>query len=109
MQQEIILGVEFSDVGLGTHELELREAGRQHLLHAIVDIAWPEGDHGFREIFLEQGQHPRGMGDISDIHRLPRGTQHHARGTLTFGGAHRSGDGGDKSGFKETATGEHCY
>ena len=86
MQQEIILGVEFSDVGLGADELQLREAGRQHLLHAIVDVARPEGDHGFREILLEQSQHARSVGDIPDVHRLPRGTQHHARGALTFGG-----------------------
>ena len=107
MEQEIVLGVELGDVGLGADEYQLRKTRRQHLLHAVVDIAGPERDHSLREIFLEQGQHARRVGDVADIHRLPGGTQDHARGVLTFGGAERGSEGGHEGRFQETTAGKH--
>ncbi len=87
MQEEIVLGVELGDIGLGTDELQLRETGGEHLLHAVLDVGRPEGDLGFREILLEQSQHARRVRDVADVHRLPGGTQHDARGAPAFRGA----------------------
>jgi hypothetical protein len=56
-------------------ELQLRKTGREKFPHAVVDPARPERDFGVGQIGLEEVEDARGVGDVTDIHRLPGGTQ----------------------------------
>ncbi len=93
MQQKNTLGKGLLQGVSASDKADLREPGQQHFGHTIVEFARPQSHLDFREMFLEQGQHTRGVGDVTDVDRLPRGPQQQPWRTAraTNAGSERSG------------------
>jgi hypothetical protein len=85
VEEEGALGEGGFEVSGGLDDDELGEASAEHLFDAVVDFAGPEADFDVREVFFEEGEDSRGMGDVAYVDGLPGGTQDQAAGAT--GGA----------------------
>ena len=63
------------------------------------------------QVLLQQRQHARGVGDVADVHHLPRRAQQDPGPPAGLPGAERRGERGDERGVEEAAAvhgGEGC-
>ena len=89
-------------------DFQVGETAVLHRDHFRGEIAGgPEAHLGGRQLFFDEGEDARRVGDVADVHDLPRGAEQNARGTPGRRGGAEGGDEGGGGGRCEKGAAVH--
>ena len=83
--EEVALGEGFLSLAFGLENPHCGKPRAEQFFDPVLDIARPEPDFRLGHVHLQQPQHARRVGDVADVHGLPRRAQQDARAALLPG------------------------